>query len=296
MHSGELLQRFNARLRYKQARPWLKPLLDPGRFTANQLRRFGLLRSPAGTVRKTQAFHQTDFTVVSHDPVSAEIVAYGIYEAELTAAFLRLVKPGQAVVDIGMHLGYFTALFAQLVGTTGQVHAFEPTPSTRELAEANVSRFPQVTVHPFAAWSSRTTITFQDYGAQWMAYNSFTKARFDAIGEGKPFQAQTETLDNFRDTLGCPIALLKIDAESAEQEILFGSEKLLKTDHPVVSLEVGDSGTEPSSRRLLEWMLARQYAVWETTVNGFTPHRLRDRYVYDNLIFAPAGMDLSQSS
>jgi len=295
MNTSELRQRFQTCIKYKRSTSWHKPFLAPGRFISNQLRK-NLLRKPVGTVQTTDAFHLPGFTVVSGEPVSNEIISYGIYENELTEAFLRLVQQDQVVVDIGMHLGYFTTLFAQLVGPKGQVHSFEPTPSTRELACANVNQFPQVTVHPFAVWSSRQTLTFQDYGLQWMAYNSFTKARLDAVGRGVPFQVETITLDSFRQTLSRPIALVKIDAESAEKEILIGAENLLHTDRPLISLETGDFGAETISRNLIEHLMARKYAVWDSTPNGFQPHQLKERYDYDNLIFAPAGTDLTKNS
>ncbi len=295
MTAEALRRRLHDRLRYKHAPRWRKPFLAPGRFARNQLRRFGLLRPPPGTVGRARAFHLADFTVVSGDPVSEEIIAFGVYEAELTGAFLRLLTPGQVAVDVGMHLGYFTTLFAELVGPGGQVHAFEPTPSTRTLAAANVRRFPQVTVHPFAVWSARQTLTFRDYGPRWLAYNSFTQARLETLGEGTPFPVETITLDEFRESLRHPIALMKIDAESAEREILRGAEKLLAADRPLVSLEVGDPAPQATSRELIEWLTARQYRVWQWRPAGFQPHAVQAQYAYDNLIFAPADRDLSRA-
>jgi FkbM family methyltransferase len=281
-------------MNYKRAASWRKPFVEPRRFFTNQLRKFGILRSPVGRVRKIDTFHLTGFTVVDREPVSNELIAYGAYEDELTQAFLRLVQPNQVVVDIGMHVGYFSVLFAQLVGGGGQVHSFEPTPSTRELARGNVGRFPQVTVHPYAVWSSRQTMTFNDYGIQLMGYNSFTRARLDAGIKGTPFQVQTTTLDDLRRSLDRPIALVKIDAESAEKEILIGAKELLHSDRPLLSVEVGDFGQETMSRDLVQWLEAANYAAWDSTLSGFQPHKLKEHYSYDNLIFAPVGLDITK--
>ena len=294
MNAAELHQCFKVCMTYKRATSWRKPFIAPDRFVANQLRKFGLLHNLTGTVLKVDAFHLPGFTVVSGDPVSNQIMSYGTYEDELTEAFLRLVQPNQVVLDIGMHLGYFTTLFAQLVGPGGQVHSFEPTPSTLKLSRANVSQFPQVTVHPLAVWSSRRTMTFYDYGVQWMAFNSFTKARLDMEIKGTPFQVETITLDSFRQTLNRPIALVKIDAELAERDILVGAVKLLASDRPIISLEVGDEGsTECRSRELVEMLQKMGYRVWELQNGRFVLHSLRSSYSYDNLIFAPTAQDLS---
>ena len=289
----DLQQRFETRMRYKRAASWRKPFIEPRRFLTNQLRKFGVSASPVGTVHKIDTFHLTGFTVVDGEPVSNELIAYGAYEDELTQAFLRLVQPDQVVVDIGMHVGYFSVLFAQLVGPKGQVHSFEPTPSTRDLAQENVGRFPQVTVHPHAVWSSRQTMTFNDYGKQLMGFNSFTRARQDAEIKGTPFQVDTITLDHLRRSLDRRIALVKIDAESAEKEILIGAEELLKLDRPILSVEVGDFGQETVSRDLVKWLESAKYATWDSTLSGFRPHKLKERYTYDNLIFAPAGVNIT---
>ena len=202
------------------------------------------------------------------------------------------MKPGGVVVDIGMHLGYYTTLFAGLVGSEGQVHAFEPTPSTREIAARNVRPFPQVSVHPEAVWSVVRTLSFRDYGPQWMAFNSFTNAKADGAPEPKLFEVTTTTLDEFHSTLNRPVALLKIDAESAEAEIIAGGRALLAADRPLISLEVGDSDGAPTGRSLVELLCGLGYVPWEFRDGGFHKHEARGVYAYDNLIFAPSSREL----
>jgi len=290
----DLARKFQTCLKYQQAASWRKPLLDPVRFLANQFRKYRLLGSKPGQLRTVASFHLPEFTIVTNEGVGEQIASYGIYEENLTGAFLRLVEPGQVVVDIGMHLGYYTTLFAILVGEKGEVHAFEPTPSTRQTAERNVHQFTQVTVHPEAVWSSKKVLTFQDYGPRWMAFNSFTAARMKGLDlKSQPFEAETITLDGFRATLKRPISLLKIDAESAEHEILLGGQKLLQSDQPLISLEVGDFENQTSSRRLIELLTEKDYAAWEFGAGHFRHHQPKQIYSYDNLIFAPVCRDLS---
>ena len=48
-------------------------------------------------------------------------------------AFVKYVRPGWIVIEIGANQGYFTSLFQKLVGKKGSVHAFEPIHSTFKL-------------------------------------------------------------------------------------------------------------------------------------------------------------------
>ncbi len=266
---------------------WRKPLIDPARFLGNQLRKRLRFIAPAGGERQVMAFHMPAFHVVNGEAVSEEIAGYGVYEPKLTEAFLLLVKPGDVVVDVGMHLGYYTTLFASLAGPAGEVHAFEPTPSTRELASGNVGRFANVRVHPFALWSSPRQMKFHDYGLRWMAFNSFTDAKL----EGGPvktneIEVSCTTLDEFRRGLARPVKVMKIDAESAELDIIQGGRDMLMGDRPVVSMEVGDTGSGTRSGAVIDAMVALDYRPWEYNDGGFRPHERRASYSYDNLIFA----------
>ena len=60
------------------------------------------------------------------------------YEPE-TFRFLREhCRKGDVVLDIGAHIGLFTVVTARLVGPTGRVYSFEPTPNTRKTLERTV--------------------------------------------------------------------------------------------------------------------------------------------------------------
>lgn len=55
-------------------------------------------------------------------------------------------KPGQTVFHVGAGLGYFSALFAEMVGPMGRVIAAEIDPGLREQARSNLAAWPQVEV------------------------------------------------------------------------------------------------------------------------------------------------------
>ena len=58
--------------------------------------------------------------------------------------------------------------------------------------------------------------------------------------------------------------------------------------------EVGDFGKETMSRDLVRWLEAANYAAWDSTLSGFQPHKPKEQYGYDNLIFAPVGVDITK--
>jgi FkbM family methyltransferase len=61
------------------------------------------------------------------------------------------------VLDIGANIGYFTLLFARIVGPTGSVYAFEPEPRNFELLSKNVeiNSYQNVTLVPKAVSNCR---------------------------------------------------------------------------------------------------------------------------------------------
>ena len=69
--------------------------------------------------------------------VSYGILADDIWERETTTLFKMLLRPGDVAIDVGANIGYFSVLFALLVGSSGRVLAFEPDEASLRLLQEN---------------------------------------------------------------------------------------------------------------------------------------------------------------
>jgi hypothetical protein len=83
---------------------------------------------------------------------------------------------------------------------------------------------------------------------------------------------------------------IKIDAESAESQVIEGLSETLRQHHPALTVEVGDhSADQPiSSRELLDSICSNyNYRPVEFADGKIQPHEPRDRYGYDNILLLP---------
>ena len=62
----------------------------------------------------------------------------GVYEPLETEIVQKEIKSGNVVLDIGANIGYYTLIFAKLVGEKGKVFAFEPDPDNFALLKKNI--------------------------------------------------------------------------------------------------------------------------------------------------------------
>ncbi len=161
----------------------------------------------------------TDISISSH------LLLEGYWEMWVTMAMLGLVRPGMVAVDVGANLGYFTLLFADLVGAAGRVYAFEPNPAIRRRLTQSVlvnGFSPRTTVHgePLSGEVGdrvRLIVPENEPGGAHIVPEN------DAGDEGTP--VLTTTID---EVVGDgPVDFIKIDAEGAEQNIWRGMRHLL---------------------------------------------------------------------
>lgn len=83
-------------------------------------------------------FVEVDGRKMFLDPVdSLRLSIKGKFEPYQTQLAATLIKPGDVVVDIGAHIGYYTVLFSQLAEASGRVIAFEPDPQNFALLTKN---------------------------------------------------------------------------------------------------------------------------------------------------------------
>jgi FkbM family methyltransferase len=160
-------------------------------------------------------------------------------------AFLRLVRRGDVVFDVGANLGYYTVLFSHLAGPRGEVHAFEPVPATFERLAASLARecrSGNVQANRTAVGDSTGTAVLFLPGDD---HGQASLARHAGDGSWSAGPAVTEhaspltTLDAYARERGVRrIDFLKCDVEGAELAVLLGAAGLLERHRPVLHLEV----------------------------------------------------------
>lgn len=232
--------------------------------------------------------------MTSYLPEGNTFYYYGYCEANLTNFFLRYCEEGKTVIDIGAHIGFYSALSSVLVGKSGQVHSFEPTPWTYELLLENTQGLSNVTTNNKAVSEQPTTLTFTDYGHGYGAYNTASKEGAPALShKGTVINVQSVSLDEYCKTNSLTPHFIKIDAEGFEYSILLGMKELLKnnngTERPVITLEVagGDEWKENRDNSI-KALIDNDYIPYEIDVDGHVRvHTPRKEYTYDNLVFIP---------
>lgn len=157
----------------------------------------------------------------------------------------RLVQGGGAVLDVGANVGIFTLTAAKR--TAGEIHAFEPAPEAFRRLESNVrlNGFSNTVLNDFALadrpghralWVPRR----RDRGA---ARINRGKASFYELDDGDGLAEQemvaVTTLDQYLATQGLSgVAVVKLDVEGAEIDVLEGARKTLADERPHLLLEV----------------------------------------------------------
>jgi FkbM family methyltransferase len=168
--------------------------------------------------------------VEPHDrAVGARLRRRGVWAAAETALCKREIQPGMRVLDVGANIGYFTLLFARLVGPTGHVYAFEPEPRNFDLLQRNIARngYTNITAVPKAV--SRASGSQQLYkspdnlGDHRLAYGAAGREAVDvsvvALDEYFPAEARVD--------------FIKVDIQGAECGALHGARALIARSAPL---------------------------------------------------------------
>jgi FkbM family methyltransferase len=277
------------------ASPLTKLLRMPWPMLRTKVRERQAQRSAAGVKVRAKTFWGDEMTVISPEVVSVAIARYGFHESDLSNMVLDGLKPGMTFFDIGAHFGYFTLLGSHLVGETGSVHSFDPTPSTFQILTENVAGRGNVVLNNLAVHrDDGASITLSDYGLRYSAFNTVASTKLEAWAveafQPKDVTVPTVSIDAYVQRTGAKPGFIKIDAEGAELSILQGMTRTLTEIRPLITLEVGDlpeEGAEADSVLAPKLLAEFGYAPMEWTEQGLRPHTFQRSYTYGNLLFVP---------
>ena len=154
------------------------------------------------------------------------------WEVATTHVFKQVIRPGDIIVDVGAHWGYFTLLAATLCTETGRVYAFEPHPKnfamlTRNIAANHLSNV--MTVQSAVSNCDGSTQMFEARGSMGHSVNPLPQ-EWRVLDGATPraIPVSTVKLDNFFVNNLIQPRLIKIDIEGAEPLAIEGMQGLIK--------------------------------------------------------------------
>lgn len=156
----------------------------------------------------------------------------GSYEPSIAGIAREVLRPGDLVVDVGAHIGWFSVLAAGLVGAEGCVLSFEPFPPSWALLERNVARLGQVRATNVAVGAEPGTLRLGPQPGS--DSGSVSAAAGDAEGGVEVAVAPLDALLADADVGDRPIRLLKVDVEGYEPEVVVGAADALARTEAVL--------------------------------------------------------------
>lgn len=132
----------------------------------------------------------------------------------------RWLQPGDAVIDAGANLGFYTFRSAALVGSSGRVLAIDASPfvAAKLGASAQLLGLPQVVPLQLALTRTAGTVTFYTRPDRLVtATQSLAPSESEKL-LSVPVEVPARTLVQLKEDLraGSPLSLVKIDIEGAE--------------------------------------------------------------------------------
>jgi len=162
----------------------------------------------------------------------------GCYERDLVTTLRHILQPGMVFVDVGAHIGYFTALAWVLVRPAGGVHAFEADPQCFQRLRENSRILDGVVLHPTAVSDRVGAATF--FASPDPAESGWGSLFPDGLRRATRL-VSTTTLDAWRQREAPGrVDFVKLDVEGAEYRVLRGAEALIRADRPTLFLEVNN--------------------------------------------------------
>ncbi len=232
-----------------------------------------------------------DLGLVDH--IERELRLKDEWDRPVKTALMEVLKPGDAFLDLGANIGYFTLLASKLVGPTGTVIAVEP--SIRALRK--------LTHHLWLNQCDNVLLLSCAAGDDWRRV-SLGLANESNIG-GSALLTPGESnrriepallapLDELLQSTELKLRLIKLDLEGFELSALRGCRRLIERFRPLIMCEVTEKLLQKYGHSANELILFFQELGYELhppsghgAIESFDVRQLSDPARQFDVLFAP---------
>lgn len=171
-----------------------------------------------------------------HRVAPIEALNFLDYEATDSAMIMRLISPGDSVIDIGANMGWYSINIAKTYPSS-KIYAFEPIPKTYEFLENNIrlNHVQNIAAHHFGLSNERKDLVFYFYPE---GSGNASSANLSERSDAELVTCHVERLDDFVKTNNLNVDFIKCDVEGAELFAFLGAKETLQRDKPIVFTEM----------------------------------------------------------
>jgi len=168
----------------------------------------------------------------------------GVHEPLTTETYVKSLRPGDNIIEIGANIGYYVLLAQSIIGTSGRIIGFEPAPDNYDILKKNTEFYSNIEIFDLAIGNKNGNVEFYiseipNWGSLIFRDNLFVKKKImTRITRLDDFLTN---LDNFRPTL------IHMDIEGGEIQALEGANETISKYKPnlLIEFHLFATGLEP---------------------------------------------------
>jgi FkbM family methyltransferase len=203
-----------------------------------------------------------------HDQyIGRSLETYGEYSRLEADLLVRMISPGDVVVEAGANIGAHTIPLAHRLGPLGRLYAFEPQRVVNQLLCANVMLNGLLNVWVYRAGMGATA------GSIGVAELDFQSSNnFGGVGLGDGFGREPVPIVTLDGLALDRLRLLKIDVEGMEEHVLQGGQETIARHRPILYVE---NDRDDRSASLIRRILSLDYRLWWHLPMHYNPDNFR---------------------
>ena len=273
------------------------------------LQRFRVARYIRRFFAKIVSQYKTNFVEIEgrkmfldeHDSLKLSIYPYVVEQTEF---FKKNIKEGDVVLDLGAHIGYFTCLFAQLVGESGKVFSFEPEPNNFKLLKKNVevNGYKHVTIEQKAVSDVKSTIKM------YISNSPKDHRIYDTHDGKKAIEIESVKLDEYFKDFNKKINVIKSNIQGADFAAFQGMKSIIEKSksniilaleyNPAMIKEFGSGDSEDFLDQLLTNNFKLHDLRWQEKIIPITKEKMMKLYNEENkkggfMLCIPSNSDIT---
>jgi FkbM family methyltransferase len=199
------------------------------------------------------------------------ILSNGTYEDEIGKLIKISLTAGDTAIDIGSNIGLQSLRMSSCVGPAGKVYAFEPLNYLQEKFNRNMAlnKAKNVTLFPFALSDQQNELDLIVNKNQWNQ-GAFSLSNKETGTEKQ--RVTVKVADEMPEIqMLDKVALIKIDVEGFEFQVLRGLKQTLQKHQPRIIFEYDSNywkDTGQSIADCYEFLLSLNYTIYQISMVG----------------------------